>query len=229
MTAPILTPEPPSLDDAASVVRIIDDDASVRVALADLFASIGIATRTFASTHAYRETEPIAAPGCLILDLRMPGQGGLDFQREIAAAANPLPIIFVTGHGDVATAVQAMKAGAADFFLKPFDNQALIDAVNAATQKNLAGRAASRERNRLAARYAALNDGERQVLDGVVRGALNKHIAVELGLSEVTVKVRRGQLMRKTVAASLPDLVRMHYRLFETAQSASVEYEGISR
>lgn len=195
------------------VVHIVDDDASVRAALDDLLESVGIETRCHGSTRAFLEAERSDAPGCLILDVRMPGQSGLDFQQHMSRLGIFLPVIFVTGHGDIAMAVRAMKAGAIDFLAKPFDDQALIDAVNTAIERDRDRRHDDAIFAALEARYASLSPGERDVMQCVAIGMPNKQIASQIGVSEITVKVRRAQLMKKMEAQSIADIVRFHDRL----------------
>ncbi|WP_367382397.1 response regulator transcription factor [Stenotrophomonas cyclobalanopsidis] len=197
----------------APIVYVVDDDASVRAALEDLLASMGLQVRAFASTQAFLDHPRDDAPACLVLDVRMPGQSGLDFHRSMADLGLQLPVVFITGHGDIAMGVNAIKAGAIEFLTKPFRDQELLDAIHE-------GIALDRERRRegealgeLQARWHTLSAGEREVVDGVVRGRLNKQIAADLGVSEITVKVRRAQVMRKMEARTLVDLVRMYDRL----------------
>ncbi|WP_295517380.1 response regulator transcription factor [uncultured Stenotrophomonas sp.] len=199
--------------EAAPIVYVIDDDASVRAALEDLLASMGLQVRAFASTQAFLDHPRDDAPACLVLDVRMPGQSGLDFHRSMADLGLQVPVVFITGHGDIAMGVNAIKAGAIEFLTKPFRDQELLDAIHK-------GIALDRERRRegealgeLQARWQTLSAGEREVVDGVVRGRLNKQIAADLGVSEITVKVRRAQVMRKMEARTLVDLVRMYDRL----------------
>jgi len=197
----------------APIVYVVDDDASVRAALEDLLASMGLQVRAFASTQAFLDHPRDDAPACLVLDVRMPGQSGLDFHRSMADLGLQLPVVFITGHGDIAMGVNAIKAGAIEFLTKPFRDQELLDAIHK-------GIALDRERRRegealgeLQSRWHTLSVGEREVVDGVVRGRLNKQIAADLGVSEITVKVRRAQVMRKMEARTLVDLVRMYDRL----------------
>lgn len=192
------------------VVRIIDDDASVRAAIEDLLASVGLEARSFASTRAFLDSGMPDAPGCLVLDVRMPGQSGLDFQRQMASLGISLPVIFITGHGDVPMSVRAMKDGAIEFLMKPFDDQALLDAIHSGIGRDRLRRAFESEITTLQARHRDLTSGERAVMESVVKGLLNKQIAGLLGVSEITVKVRRRQVMLKMGAASLPQLVRIY-------------------
>nr|WP_301287264.1 response regulator transcription factor [Sphingobium sp. OAS761] len=192
------------------VVRIVDDDASVRAAIEDLLASVGLESRSFASTRAFLDGDAPEAPGCLVLDVRMPGQSGLDFQRQMASLRIGLPVIFITGHGDVPMSVRAMKEGAIEFLMKPFDDQALLDAIQSGIGRDRVRRAFEAEITTLRARYDELTPGERAVMDSVVKGLLNKQIAGLLDVSEITVKVRRRQVMLKMGATSLPQLVRIY-------------------
>ena len=196
------------------IVYIVDDDPSVRAGLEDLLASVGIECRTFASTQAFLAHQLSEAPGCLVLDVRMPGQGGLDFQRQMESLGIGLPVIFVTGHGDIAMTARAMKAGAIEFLAKPFDEQALLDAINAGIGKDRIRRREAASLAELRKLHCTLTIGEQEVMELVVRGLLNKQIAAQLDVSEITVKVRRGQVMRKMNARSVPDLVRTYDRLF---------------
>jgi len=205
-------PLPPPAE-PAPIVYVVDDDASVRAALEDLLASMGLQVRAFASTQAFLDHPRDDVPACLVLDVRMPGQSGADFHRSMADLGLQLPVVFITGHGDIAMGVNAIKAGAIEFLTKPFRDQELLDAIHK-------GIALDRERRRegealgeLQARWHTLSAGEREVVDGVVRGRLNKQIAADLGVSEITVKVRRAQVMRKMEARTLVDLVRMYDRL----------------
>ena len=192
-----------------AVVFVVDDDESMRRSLATLLRSVGLDARVFPSPQDFMRAERPDAPGCLVLDVRMPGMSGLAFQEQLAKAGIALPVIFITGHGDVPMTVRAMKAGAVEFLTKPFDDQVLLDAIHGAIQRD---RERRREGARLAevqARYRALTEREREVFRLVIAGRLNKQIASELGLAVVTVKVHRGQVMRKMVAKSVVDLARM--------------------
>ena len=192
-----------------AAVFVIDDDDSMRRSLDSLLRSVGLDVRLFASAQEFMRAARPDVPGCLVLDVRLPGMSGLTFQQELAKAGIALPVIFITGHGDVPMTVRAMKAGAADFLTKPFDDQALLDAVDAAIERDRARRGDATRRAELEVRYRALTEREREVMKHVVAGRVNKQIAAELGLSLVTVKVHRGQVMRKMLARSVPELVRM--------------------
>ena len=202
---------------AMPTVYIIDDDFSVRAALEDLLASVALNCRSFSSTQDFLTSEMPDSPGCLVLDVRMPGQSGLDFQRQMKGLGIGLPVIFITGHGDVGMTARAMKAGAIEFLAKPFDEQALLDAINEGLEKDRVRRAKEQELAELRRLDGSLTPGEREVMELVVQGLLNKQIAARLGVSEITVKVRRGQVMRKMGANSVPDLVRIYDRLIAGA------------
>lgn len=191
------------------IVYVIDDDPSMRAALEDLVGSVGLPVRAFTSPQEFLESKPADAPGCLVLDIRLPGMSGLSFQRELAKAGLPLPVIFITGHGDIPMSVRAMKAGAVDFLTKPFHDQDLLDAIHAAIERDRHKRRDTLLITELRKRYETLTERERHIMGFVVAGRPNKQIAAELDLSEMTVKVHRGQVMRKMKARSLPELVRM--------------------
>jgi len=200
-------------------VFIVDDDASVRDSLLGLMRSVDLAARAFASVQAFVDAGLCGEPGCLILDVRLPGRSGLEFQRELARDGHERPIVFITGHGDIPMSVAAMKAGAVEFLAKPFRDQDLLDAVHRALAIDAARRAAAAARAVLAERVAALSPREREVMLMVAAGRLNKQIAAALGLSEITVKAHRAQVMRKMQAETLPDLVRIVDRLAEDRRS----------
>jgi FixJ family two-component response regulator len=191
------------------LVLIVDDDEEVRFALRELLLSVGIDACSFASTQELLRADLPDRPGCLILDVRMPGASGLDLQQHLAANGNTRPIIFLTGHGDIAMTVQAMKAGAIDFLTKPVRDQTLLDAVGAGIDRDVAQRATARLVRQHVERYAKLTPREREVLREVVKGRLNKQIAFALGISEVTVKLHRGNVTRKMQAASVGQLIRI--------------------
>lgn len=198
---------------AAETVFVVDDDPAVREAVGSLLRSIGVQPRLCASAAEFLAAGPPAAPACVILDVRMPGLSGLDCQQRIVEAGFCIPVIFMSGHADVPMSVRAMKAGAVEFLTKPFRDQDLLDAVNHALERDRVRRAEEESTADLRERFASLTPREREVMDGVVAGRLNKQIAADLGTSEITVKVHRGQVMRKLGADSLADLVRMAGRL----------------
>ena len=196
-----------------AVVFVVDDDASIRRSLEALLRSVGHDVHLFSSAQEFMGAERPDAPGCLVLDVRLPGMSGLTFQQELVKAGIVVPIIFITGHGDVPMTVRAMKAGAAEFLTKPFDDQVLLDAIHASIERDRARRRDAANLSQVQALYRGLTERERQVMKLVVAGRVNKQIAAELGLSLVTVKVHRGQVMRKMLAKSVADLVRMADRL----------------
>ncbi|MCP2071847.1 UNVERIFIED_ORG: FixJ family two-component response regulator [Pseudomonas lini] len=202
-------------DLAESMIYIVDDDSSVRESLQDLLASVGLASRAFGSAREFMDADLPDAPACLILDVRMPGLSGLDFQQEMARLNIRIPVVFITAHGDIPMSVKAMKAGALEFLTKPFREQDLLDAISLGLGRDRERRKTSALVDDLKRRYAGLTDGERDVMGLVVSGLLNKQVAARLGLSEVTVKVRRGALMRKMEADSLAALVKMSEKLKE--------------
>jgi FixJ family two-component response regulator len=195
------------------IVFVVDDDRAVREALESLIASVGLRVKTFGSAQEFLRNPPPSAPACVILDMRMPGLSGLDTQRALANAGISIPIIFVTGHGDVPMSVQAMKAGAIEFLTKPFRDQQILDAINQAIERDRTDRRRRAELGALRQRYDSLTTREHDVMRLVVAGRLNKQIAAELGTSEVTVKLHRSRVMRKMRADSLAALVRLAGRL----------------
>lgn len=195
--------------DEPATVFVIDDDPSVRTALKRLLASVGLRCETFATAEEYLRRPGTDGPGCLVLDVRMPGPSGLDLQEQLAGAEHVLPIIFLTGHGDVPTTVRAMKAGAVEFLTKPCHEQELLDAIGHAIERDRQALRRLAEHQRVRQHYGSLTPRERQVMALVVSGLLNKQIAGELRISEKTVKVHRGGVMQKMQAGSLADLVRM--------------------
>ena len=201
------------MTDEHPVIFIVDDDPSMRATLADVMRSVGLAVQTFASAQDFLGSKLPDAPACLVLDVRLPGQSGLEFQRTLAESGMDLPVVFITGHGDVPMSVRAMKAGAVDFLIKPFRDQDLLDAVHAAIERDRARRQQVIGLADLEERYRSLTERERDIMALVVVGRLNKQIASEIGLAEVTVKAHRSQLMHKMGAKSLPELVRMADRL----------------
>jgi FixJ family two-component response regulator len=196
-----------------AIVFIIDDEASIRTALTTLIRSVGWPVQTFGSPEEFLHSKRPEVPSCLILDIRLRGISGLDFQRVLAEANIPIPIIFITGHDDIPMSVRAMKAGAVEFLTKPFRDQDLLDAIPLALDRDRARRQSQTELSNLRDRYEWLTPREREVLPLVVSGLLNTQIAAEIGTSETTVKVHRSQLMRKMGADSLPELVRMAERI----------------
>ena len=191
------------------IVFVVDDDASMRKALANLFRSVGLRAEVFGSARELLESELPDVASCLVLDIRLPGPSGLDFQAELAKANIQIPIIFMTGHGDIPMTVKAMKAGAIDFLTKPFRDQDMLDAVATAIERDRTRRKDQKAVAELRAVFETLTTRERDVFALVASGLMNKQIAAEIGLAEITVKIHRGHLMRKMGARSLADLVRM--------------------
>jgi FixJ family two-component response regulator len=195
--------------DIKSVVFVIEDDASMREALGRLLQSVGLQAEVFASTAEFLRYNPPDVPCCLVLDVRMPEQSGLDFQAQLAKVNSQIPIIFMTGHGDIPMTVKAMKAGAIEFLTKPFREQDMLDAVRVGIETDRARRAAEKGLADVQARLAKLSPREREVMVLVAAGRMNKQIAGEMHLAEVTVKLHRGSVMRKMAAKSVADIVRM--------------------
>jgi RNA polymerase sigma factor (sigma-70 family) len=191
------------------VVIVIDDDPSLRKAIDRLLRSVGLRVELFESAQEFLQNTPPDAPSCIVLDVRLPGQSGLNLQRYLTAADIHIPIIFITAHGDIPMSVRAMKAGAVEFLTKPFHDQDLLDAIEAALERDRVRRADEKLVAELRERFDTLTARERQVMQLVVAGRLNKQIAAELGISEMTVKIHRSQVYHKMQAVSLPDLVRM--------------------
>jgi len=198
---------------ADPIVFLVDDDLAVREALSSLIRSVGLHVEAFASAQEFLQFRPPDAPACLVLDVRMAGMSGLDLQRELADAGNRVPIIFITAHGDIPMTVRAMKAGAVEFLTKPFRNQDLLDAITHSLKQDEVARLQRAEVAEIRARYDTLTARERDVIVLIVRGMLNKQSAAELGITEITIKVHRHNIMQKMKARSLPALVRMVERL----------------
>ena len=206
------------MPDANSTVLFIDDDPELRASVGRLLRSLGLDTQLFGSISDFLKSNPPDGPTCLVLDVRLPGQSGLDLQRELAAANRELPIIFITGHGDIPMSVQAMKGGAIEFLTKPFRDQDLLEAIQLGLARDRARRESERALATLRERFDTLSSRERDIMLHVVAGRLNKQIANDIGIAESTVKVHRTHLMRKMKARSLPELSRMADALKLTAE-----------
>jgi FixJ family two-component response regulator len=202
---------------------VIDDDLSIQRALGRLMRSVGLQAEVFGSAREFLKKKTPETPACITLDIRLPGMSGLDLQRHLAEAQIKIPIIFVTGQGDIAMSVRAMKAGAIDFLAKPFHDQELLDAVVHALEQDRIRHQQRAELTTLQDHFRSLNPREREVLNGIVSGLLNKQVAAEIGTTEATVKFHRGRLMRKMRAGSLPDLVRMASKLGISARHRATD------
>ena len=197
------------MPDARPTVLVIDDDVELRDSLGRLLRSVGLDAQLFASISDFFKSDPPDGPTCLVLDVRLPGQSGLDLQRELAGANRDLPIIFITGHGDIPMSVQAMKGGAIEFLMKPFRDQDLLDAIRVGLSRDRARRENEKALAALRQRFASLSPREREIMIQVARGRLSKQIAGDMGITETTVKVHRSRAMRKMNVRSLPELGRM--------------------
>jgi FixJ family two-component response regulator len=201
------------MPDANSTVFVIDDDPHLRASVGRLLRSLGLDAQQFASISDFLKSDPPDGPSCLVLDVRLPGESGLDFQRELAAANRELPIVFITGHGDIPMSVQAMKGGAIEFLTKPFRDQDLLDAVQLGLSRDRARRENEKALAALRERFESLSPREREIMIQVAHGRLSKQIAGDIGIAEATVKVHRSRLMHKMKARSLPELSRMADKL----------------
>jgi FixJ family two-component response regulator len=199
--------------DANSTVLVVDDDPTLRESVGRLLRSLGIEAQLFASISDFLNSDPPDGPACLVLDVRLPGKSGLDLQRELAAANRELPIVFITGHGDIPMTVQAMKGGAIEFLTKPFRDQELLDAIQLGLSRDRDRRENEKGLVTLRERFASLSPRERDIMIQVARGRLSKQIAGDIGIAEATVKVHRSRVMRKMKARSLPELGRMADKL----------------
>jgi FixJ family two-component response regulator len=202
-------PAMPSRQTEKAIVHIVDDDASMRSALADLLESVGLGTQTYATAHDFLRANLAGNPGCIVIDVRLPDMNGLEFQVQLIEIGVRLPVVMMSGHGDIPMSVRAMKHGAVDFLAKPFRDQEMIDAVQAAIERDRKRRIEDSEVSQMRQRFETLTTREQEVMRLVTRGKMNKQVAGDLGISEVTVKIHRGVGMRKMGARTLADLVRM--------------------
>jgi FixJ family two-component response regulator len=207
-----------AIDDANALVLIVDDDESIRKGLASIFRSVGFSVRVFESAAAFLKAPRVNAPSCLVLDVRLPGMSGLALQAQLPRTRVHIPVVMMTGHADIPMSVRALKAGAIDFLVKPFRDQDMIDAVSGAIESDRGRRLKLRELEQAQLLYEALTRRERQIFSRVCQGMLNKQIAAEMGVSEITVKVHRRQVMQKLRARTVPDLVRMEEALKASAE-----------
>ena len=205
----ITVPWTAAMPDSKPTILVIDDDPDLRASVGRLLRSVGLEAQLFASISDFLKSNPPDGPACLVLDVRLPGRSGLDFQRQIAATSRDLPIIFITGHGDIPMSVQAMKRGAIEFLTKPFRDQELLDAIQLGLARDRARRENEKALATLRARFESLSPREREIMIDVARGRLSKQIAGDIGIAEATVKVHRSRGMRKMNARSLPELGRM--------------------
>lgn len=208
MTSPTDNKNSPARSSSSAIVLIVDDDAAIRASLDSLFRSVDLETRLFASPAELLDNPLPDRPGCIVLDVRLPGVSGLDLQGQLKRKGVDFPIIFMTGHGDIPMSVRAMKAGAVDFLSKPFRDQDMLDAVTSALKRDLQRRSEAAAERDLRAQYETLTEREREIMGYVTSGLMNKQVAGLVGLSEITVKIHRGSVMRKMKAKSLADLVR---------------------
>jgi FixJ family two-component response regulator len=199
----------PSPTSETAIVHVVDDDASMRSALEGLFDSVGLTTQTYGAAGEFLAAPPLDGPGCIVIDIRLPDMSGLDFQLQLTQMGIRLPVVMMTGHGDIPMSVRAMKRGAVDFLAKPFRDQDMLDAVMVAIERDRQRRAVDGDTSQLQQRFATLSSREQQVMLLVTAGKMNKQIAGDLGISEITVKIHRGAAMRKMDARTLADLVKM--------------------
>jgi FixJ family two-component response regulator len=218
-----------TIKEADPTVFVVDDDLSMREGIESLLRSVGLRVETFRTAQDFSRHSRPEAPACVVLDVRLPGVSGLDLQRELMRTGAPIPIIFITGHGDVPMSVQAMKAGAVEFLMKPFREQELLDAIREAIGRDRVARQQRAELEELRRRYESLTPREREVMAGVVDGLLNKQIASDLGTTEITVKVQRAQVMKKMNAESLAGLVKIGVRLGLSPPGSSPAWPQPSR